>query len=156
MGMFDHLKINTDKLPVSDEEKKLIGKDPGWQTKSLDCMLTTIYITDEGELQIRRFETGWDDTKKNGFGTMGWLTEENPRIETIPHHGYINFYADIKKTWYEFFAKFTDGRLVEITGGAEKGPLLVSGSLPLPKERPINSGLIICKRCDCHPCSCVA
>ena len=33
MGMFDNLIINTDKLPVTDEEKKLIGKNPNWQTK---------------------------------------------------------------------------------------------------------------------------
>ena len=120
MGMFDNLHINTDKLPVSDEEKKLIGKNPNWQTKDFDCMLTDIYITDEGELTIRKFTYGWDETQKNGFGTMGVLTEENVKTETIPHHGYVNFYSTIGKDWYEFFAKFTNGKLECIEGGREK------------------------------------
>lgn len=120
MGMFDNLHINTDKLPVSDEEKKLIGKNPNWQTKDFDCMLTDIYITDEGELTIRKFTYGWDETQKNGFGTMGVLTEENVRTEVKPHHGYVNFYSNIGKDWYEFFAKFTNGKLECIEGGREK------------------------------------
>lgn len=120
MGMFDNLHINTDKLPVSDEEKKLIGKNPNWQTKDFDCMLTDIHITDEGELTIRKFTYGWDETKKNGLGTMGVLTEENVRTEIIPHHGYVNFYSNIGNEWYEFFAKFTNGKLECIEGGREK------------------------------------
>lgn len=32
----------------------------------------------------------------------------------------------------------------------------VSGALPLPKDRIMNGGLIVCRRCDCCPCSCVA
>ena len=118
MGMYDNLHINTDKLPVSDEEKKLIGKNPNWQTKDFDCMLTDIHITDEGELTIRKFTYGWDETQKNGFGTMGVLTEENVKTETIQHHGYVNFYSNIGKEWYEFFAKFTNGKLECIEGGA--------------------------------------
>jgi len=120
MGMYDNLHINTDKLPVTDEEKKLIGKNPNWQTKDFDCMLTDIHITDEGELTIRKFTYGWDETQKNGFGTMGVLTEENVNTETIPHHGYVNFYSNIGKHWYEFFAKFTNGKLECIEGGREK------------------------------------
>lgn len=120
MGMFDNLHINTDKLPVSDEEKKLIGKNPNWQTKDFDCMLTDIYITDEGELTIRKFTCGWDETQKNGLETMGVLTEENVRTEVIPHHGYVIFYSNIGNKWYEFFAKFTNGKLECIEGGREK------------------------------------
>jgi hypothetical protein len=120
MGMFDTLIINTDKLPVTDEEKKLIGKNPSWQTKDFDCMMTEIYITDEGELKINKHSWGWDETQKNGFGTDGVITRENERMETIPHHGYVNFYSNIGKDWYEFFAKFTNGKLECIEGGMEK------------------------------------
>ena len=120
MVMFDNLHINTDKLPVSDEEKKLIGKNPNWQTKDFDCMLTDIHITDEGELTIRKFTYGWDETKKNGFGTMGVFTEENVHTEKIPYHGYVNFYSNVGNEWYEFFAKFTNGKLECIEGGREK------------------------------------
>lgn len=119
MGMFDYLHINVDKLPVSDEEKNLIaGK--AWQTQDLDCTLTDIHITDEGELTIRRFTYGWDETQKNGFGTFGVLFEENVRTETILHHGDVNFYNSINKDWYEFTAKFTNGKLESIEGGKEK------------------------------------
>ena len=124
--MFDTLIINTDKLPVTDEEKKLIGENFGWQTKDFDCNLTEIYITDEGELKINR----WDYEKiqkeeiphPNGeglLGLIGSLKRVNERLEVIKHHGYINFYSNIGNDWYEFFAKFTDGKLAFINGGKE-------------------------------------
>ena len=47
MGMFDTIHINSAMLPVTDEEKKLFGKSPDWQTKSLDCTLDDYYITDD-------------------------------------------------------------------------------------------------------------
>ena len=56
MGMFDYLFIDTKMLPVSDEEKILIGNEPGWQTKDFDNILTEIYITNDGELKINRWE----------------------------------------------------------------------------------------------------
>jgi hypothetical protein len=120
MGMYDYLHISTDSLPVTDEEKKLIGDNPGWQTKDLDCTLTEAKITETGELQIRRFTTRWDNTKKNALGFNGILVEENTRIETVPIHGFISFYSDIGETWYEFRAKFTDGKMVELIGGKQR------------------------------------
>lgn len=117
--MYDNFFINTKKLPVSDEEKKIIGENPNWQTKDFDCMLTNIHLTDEGQLTIEKFTYGWDDTKINGFGTKGVLTEENVSTEIIPYHGYFNFYSNIGKDWYEFKAKFTDGKLESIEGGKE-------------------------------------
>ncbi len=126
MGMFDNLIINTDKLPVSDEEKKLIGKNPGWQTKDFDCDLTEIYITDEGELKINRWDYEMVPKEErpypddNGvFGLMGSFRRINERLEIINLHGYVNFYSIIGNDWYEFFAKFTDGKLVSIEGGKE-------------------------------------
>ena len=126
MGMYDNLIINTDKLPVTDEEKKLIGKNPNWQTKDFDCVLTEIYITDEGELKINRWN--YEKVPKEEIphpnseglrGLMGIVRRVNERLETIEHHGYVNFYSNIGGDWYEFFAKFTDGKLVAIEGGKE-------------------------------------
>lgn len=126
MGMYDNLIINTDKLPVTDEEKKLIGENPGWQTKDFDCDLTEIYITDEGELKINRwnYEEVPEEERPhpNGeglLGLMGSLRRVNERLETIQYHGYVNFYSNIGDDWYEFFAKFTDGKLISIEGGKE-------------------------------------
>ena len=119
--MFDNLIINTDKLPVSDEEKKLIGKNPNWQTKDFDCDLTEIYITDEGELKINRWN--YEEVPKEErphpdgeglWGLMGSLRRVNERLETTPYHGYVNFYSTVNNIWYEFNAKFTDGQLVNI------------------------------------------
>jgi hypothetical protein len=115
MGMFDTVIINVDKLPISQEDKKSLGNDPGFQTKDFDCMLTNIYITDDGELKINRFDQGWDKDAVNGFGTKGAITHENERLETIPFHGFMNFYTtNDKQEWFEFAAKFTDGKLVDI------------------------------------------
>jgi len=127
MGMFDNLFINTDKLPVSDEEKVLIGNNPDWQTKDFDCDMTEIYITDEGELKINRWN--YESVPKEErphpdgeglLGLMGSLRRVNERLETIPYHGYVNFYSKIKEDWYEFSAKFTNGKLECIEGGKEK------------------------------------
>lgn len=119
--MFDYLFINTNKLPVSEEEKETIGDKPGWQTKDFDCELTEIYITDEGELKINRFEMQIVPKEErpypNGKGLeefVGSMRRTNQRLETIPFHGCVNFYSDIKGQWYEFNAKFTDGKLQEI------------------------------------------
>ena len=125
--MFDRVYINKGKLPISDEEKLLIGDDIDWQTKDFDCELTEIYITDEGELKISRWnyeivpkeERPYpdDDSLK---GMMGSLKRVNEILETILHHGYVNFYSNIGKDWYEFNAKFTNGKLEFIEGGKEK------------------------------------
>jgi hypothetical protein len=119
MGMFDTLYINTEKLPVSEEEKRLIGTNPGWQTKDFDCMLSEVYITDEGELKINKHSWGWDESQINGFGTNGVLTRENEQIVTEPYDGIVNFYSFIGKDslWYEFNANFVNGKLENIEGG---------------------------------------
>jgi hypothetical protein len=127
MGMFDYLYINTDKLPVSDEEKKLFGKKPDWQTKDLDCTLTKVIITDDGLLQTERFnykivpkEERPHPNDDGIMGLIGSFQKENITLETLDYDGIINFYCDFEGKWYEFYAKFTDGRLVSITGGLEK------------------------------------
>lgn len=124
--MYYNLIISTDKLPVTDEEKKLIGKNPNWQTKNFDCDLTEIYITDDGELKINRWHYEVVPKKKRPYpdadglrGSIGSLRRVNQRLETIPYHGVVFFYSYIGDDWYCFYAKFTEGKLVSIEGGKQ-------------------------------------
>lgn len=94
MGMFDNIFIKSAMLPVSDEEMKVIGDNPGWQTKDFDCILRDIEITDTGRLIDRSYPT-----------------------VLITYTGSINFYCDIGNDWYEFDAKFKKGKLKRIIGG---------------------------------------
>ena len=50
MGMFDYIKINLDKLPITEKERELLeGKD--FQTKDLDNTLSEYRITDDNFLE---------------------------------------------------------------------------------------------------------
>lgn len=125
MGMHDYLKISTDKLPISDADKLLLGANPGWQTKDFECILSVAEITDEGKLRFQEFESEWDENATCAWGELhnfkGALVEKNHRWVDIPMHGYVNFYASDKNgAWWEFNAKFTDGVLVAIEGGKEE------------------------------------
>lgn len=124
--MFDNLIINTDKLPITDKEKKLVNKNPNWQTKDFDCQLTEIYITDEDELKINRFE--YEEVPKHerpypnedGLrGLMGSVKRINERLEPIYYSGELNFYSHVGNDWYEFFAQFNNGKLISIRGGKQ-------------------------------------
>lgn len=121
MGMFDSLYINTDMLPISDKEKELIGGNVEWQTKSYENMLTAIFITDDGLLEVDQFEL--EEVPKEErpnphdegiLGLMGSLKRVNERRELITYHGIINFYTSVKGKWYSFNAKFTNGKLESI------------------------------------------
>lgn len=99
--MYDRIFIDVDKLPISDEEKlKIENFDPDWQTKDLDNLLDNYIIEDSGEL----------------FRERDYIRDK------INFHGVIGFHSNVGKwsenyDWYEFKAKFTDGKLIEITGG---------------------------------------
>lgn len=121
MGMFDVVVINKNMLPLSDEEKNNIPDNPEWQTKSFENELTEIYITDDGELKVNRFE--YETVPKEerpypnaeGFlGLAGSLKRVNERLEKIEFHGIFNFYSYIGEEFYKFNAKFTDGKLESI------------------------------------------
>jgi len=121
MGMFDYLIIDTSMLPISDEEKIILGDKPGWQTKDFDNVMTEIYITNDGELKINQWEYEVVPKEERPHpdgdgiaGLAGSLRRSNEELETIPYHGYVNFYNSINREWYEFRAKFTDGKLIEI------------------------------------------
>ncbi|WP_338790496.1 hypothetical protein [Bernardetia sp. MNP-M8] len=103
--MFDTLKINTDKLPISEEERKHFNSNEiDWQTKDLDSLLAVYEITDDGKLFLIK---------------AGWTQEKEIEEKKVYFHGILNFYGDVGKDWYEFYAKFTDGQLIEITGHKE-------------------------------------
>lgn len=118
MGMFDHIIINSQKLPVSSSEKELL-KNKVFQTKDLEKCLLSYEITNDGELMLQNIK---DEKTSEGipyFREMGEDDEEyveNKDIlyEKIPYHGFIRFYTFINNTWYEFKAKFTDDKLVSI------------------------------------------
>lgn len=122
MGMFDRLYINPNLLPLPTEEKnKLSEYNPEWQTKDLDCTLTEVYITDDGYLLVNRWEYVEVPKEERPYpnetgslGLAGSIKRANQRLESVPLHGYVNFYTDVEDVWYEFTAKFTDGKLVKI------------------------------------------
>ena len=121
MGMFDKLYINPDMLPISDEEKKFFTKETEWQTKSLDNVLTEVYITDDRQLQVNEWTLESVPKEERPYpnddgikGMMGSLRRVNEHLVTIPHHGFIVFYSKANDKWYEFKAKFTDGKLIGI------------------------------------------
>ncbi len=101
-------------------------------------MLTEIHITDEGEFKVNQWE--YEEVPKEerphpeaeGVRAMkGCLRRVDQTLETILYHGYLRFYTGMKDkydsyTWFEFSAKFTDGRLVGVKRVADKDRLLVS------------------------------
>lgn len=120
MGMFDTLKINTEMLPITDDEKLSLGENPGWQTKDFDNILSIAEITEDGKLRYKKFTYEWDENAESGMteltGLNGALIEDNVHWVDLPdYHGFVNFYThDKNDKWWEFDAKFTDGNLVEI------------------------------------------
>lgn len=126
MGMFDTLYVNLNLLPLSDEECEFLGENCSFQTKEFDCDLTEVYITDDGELKINRWE--YDTVPKEErphpdapddslLALAGSLKRVNQRLETIPYHGIFNFYTYKDGVYFDFFAKFDNGKLDIITGG---------------------------------------
>ena len=82
MGMFDKLQCDF-KL----QEKEI--QENEFQTKDLACNLDNLLITKEGRLL---------------------LLDDGGNID-LEFHGDLIFYTDTKKSWYEFKARFTEGKL---------------------------------------------
>lgn len=89
MGMYDYIDVPVELLPISKEEKKRLNNHKNWQTKNLICCLKRYAI-------IYNELIGPDGNK-------------------VDLHQYLYFYDYIDGEWYEFDAKFTDGKLLEIT-----------------------------------------
>lgn len=97
MGMFDYIKINPAKLP----EKLPEGLGNGWQTKDTPSQyLDTYEITDDGSLHLLKWN-GESYSFKEGLDGF---------------HGDLHFYdsAPVTNEWFEFVARFTDGKLSRI------------------------------------------
>lgn len=116
MGMFDYVKVNLTKLPVTAAELKALrrGSELQFQTKDFECKMATVELTDDGELVFHNFDYSWTDEGTNAFGMKGGLIHTNERDQKINLHGYFNFYTNCGNDWFEFNAKFTDGKLVKI------------------------------------------
>lgn len=106
MGMFDFIAC---RAPLPDNWNP---PKHNMQTKDMECILGYYEITAEGKLLL----TGgcWDD----GIRKI---------IRTIPYHGWLNFYGtegtvgSDNYQWHEYWAKFTDGQLVEIVMDQPEG-----------------------------------
>lgn len=103
MGMYDYVRVNIDKLPITAEDAKIFGFGDtfDFQSKGWECRLGILIITDEGTLIYEYYESLFED-------------EERTKKILTDYHGYLNFYDYVNTQWFEFNAKFTDGKLVEI------------------------------------------
>lgn len=99
MAAYDDLYIDANSLPISPQEKELLGEDPERKTENVVNDYTKVYITNRGELQYWSYDTD--------------------QLETIPFHGFVQFYTttdwdkETERDWI-FSAKFTNGKLVGI------------------------------------------
>lgn len=93
MGMFDELEINKKHLPDHLKEN-----ETGWQTKSYECLLDTLKITEEGELLVYRSDL-WGNGEK---------------IEETNYTGEIRFYNEVNNDWIEFVAFFERGKMIKL------------------------------------------
>lgn len=112
MGMFDHVRSQ---IALPD------GFTGQMQCKDFDCQLAMVEIREDGSLWIERFEheivplaeRPYPDADDWRAG-IGMLRRINERWEQIPFDGEMNFYGGNGDYWHEYFAQFTDGKLVSI------------------------------------------
>jgi hypothetical protein len=133
--MFDNIKCEVT-LPITKKIAKIFG-DKDWtqvpfQTKDLDCLLSTYIIKKNKSLIHRYTKREWVPSKKekgvrgflNGLRKDRWhspyqVVNNGTVSKKQKHTGLINFYAiekDIEgNEWdIEFDAKFVDGLMVSI------------------------------------------
>ena len=94
MGMFDYIIIDQKLLPYMGNIASNYFENAEWQSKSLDKALDTVTITENSLIEVN-------------------LSNKEKRIIT-DFHGFINFYTYVSEIYYEFKAKYTDGKLVSI------------------------------------------
>jgi hypothetical protein len=118
MGMFDYFEVDIDILPVDESTKEKMKVQGNFQTKDFDCTMNRIYVTEEGELTRYVYTNDYLEylnSKGEWFPNVGEPNPENGVLEKIPFHGLVEFYDIIDGEWFEFLAKFSDNKLVEIT-----------------------------------------
>jgi len=101
MGMYDELHIDKKHLPDN-----LKGNETGWQTKSYECLLDILKITEDGRLLIVKVSSG------NG-----------EKILLTNYTGEIMFYDEINNIWYEFIAFFENGKMFKVVKVSPNGAL---------------------------------
>jgi hypothetical protein len=116
MGMFDNLYVNSNMLPVSEIEVEKL-KNAEWQTKSLECIMTEIYITENGKLEVTEFDYETVPKEERPYpdddgikGVFGSIRRTNVRRISSNYNGEIIFY----NSDYEFVALFDSGSLLTI------------------------------------------
>lgn len=117
MGMFDDI-ICEYPLPDGYDKKN-------FQSKSFDCQMDVYKITADGELRIYTYDLEDDGVYPEDHFFKGEPKKKKVHIrwELVDYHGVFNFYGgtwsnELQKHtdgWHEYLAKFTDGKLVEIT-----------------------------------------
>lgn len=94
--MFDSIYVKPEMLPLPENIKILFTDDIEFQTKDLGKSLSRFRITPEKTLiefpYLYRKAEEWE----------------------VDFHGIFNFYTSVDEVWYEFKAKFTNGKLEEI------------------------------------------
>ena len=100
MGMFDTIRCL---YPLPNYPAELGDKDPGFQTKSLDCGLDNYLITADGRLLV----TSLPDEGESDY---------NPVWDECFYTGEIRFYtsygSEVPRQWLEYIGYFQRGRLV--------------------------------------------
>jgi hypothetical protein len=136
MGLYDRVIVE---CPLPDAGASAVRE---WQTKDFpDPYMENYKITADGRLMSERihYENQSDKTAPRGSAAsiMGCMTPVHEAWEDLCYHGVLNFYGDAHTgelmaislapetfgvdlnhpeaaEWFEYNAKFTDGKLVAI------------------------------------------
>ena len=122
MGMFDYVKCDAPLLvtiPDGPEYDK-----PRWQTKDFDNAMGTYTITAEGRLfrEVVEWERTPEDELPEKDAPEGSLlrmfgcvrAKSRTNVAMPDYHGDVFFYDHLGAEWYEFRARFTEGKLASI------------------------------------------
>lgn len=118
MGMFDYVEVE---VPLPD------GWEPDeLQTKSFDCILTTVRVAADGRLMVHLYEheyvgdydPGWtkDGATIPRFERVNERWEEWREPDGSKFHGVFYFYGSDRATheWHEYKATYDHGKLESI------------------------------------------
>lgn len=128
MGMFDYVRCDR---PLPDGWG-LENDHVGLQTKTFDCEMTTVWITEDGRLKIKRSE--WESTPEAELPYpdqpfIGCIRRVNERWEDVAFHGEFDFgglevvgrdppdargYERLHYRDHDYIARFTNGALDHI------------------------------------------
>lgn len=124
MGMFDNLYVRCRLrgFPVSTDGHL-------FQTKSLDCVLDTYFISKDRMLSVTRF---WKSKEKKCNFT-GALTFYNSNVTAVCKAGYTTSDGKVSR-WSQYTATVVKGRVTRITGGSKRKELKKGFRLLTDKE----------------------